>query len=161
MKTTIFFWLFFLPFTLKANDALDQLFQKRDQLYRELRSQEPSEVFGIQLVSNDEATILRKIIETDNAIIHKLRLEKQIENSTVSSEIEQYKTIMLSQERDIQALKSRLTRINYDVNTASFEIRKFQHATWIFFLGTLIFCGLYLKDKISIPKSKLSFLSST
>lgn len=161
MKTTIFFWLLFLPFTLKANDALDQLFQKRDQLYRELRSQDPSEVFGIQLVSNGEAAVLRKIIETDNAIIHKLRLENQIETSSISSEIEQYKTIMLSQERDIQALKSRLTRTNYDINTASFEIRKFKHATWIFFLGTLFFCGLYIKDKISICPLKLPFLSST
>lgn len=161
MKTIIFYWLLFLPFTLKANDALDQLFQKRDQLYRELRTQESSEVFGIQLVSNDEAAVLRKIIETDNAIIHKLSLENQIETSSVSSEIEQYKKIMLSQEQDIQALKSRLNRTNYDINTASFEIRKFQHATWIFFLGTLIFCGLYIKDKISIPKLKLPFLSST
>ena len=160
MKTTIFFWLLFLPFSLKANDALDQLFQKRDLLYQDLRSQESSEVFGIRFVSQDESAVLRQIIETDNAIIHKLRLENQIENSSVSAEIEQYKTIMLSQERDIQALKSRLTRTNYDINTASFEIRKFQHATWIFFMGTMIFCGLYLKDKISIPKIKLPSYSN-
>ncbi|MDX5340562.1 MAG: hypothetical protein LPK25_16165 [Cyclobacteriaceae bacterium] len=160
MKTTIFFWLLFLPFSLKANDALDQLFQKRDLLYQDLRRQESSEVFGIRFVSQDESAVLRQIIETDNAIIHKLRLENQIENSSVSAEIEQYKTIMLSQERDIQALKSRLTRTNYDINTASFEIRKFQHATWIFFMGTMIFCGLYLKDKISIPKIKLPSYSN-
>lgn len=155
MKTTIFFWLLFLPFTLKANDALNQLFQKRDQLYRELRSQEPSEVFGVQLVSYNEASILRRIIETDNAIIHKLTLEKQIENSSVNSELEKYKSIVQSQERDIQILKSKISQNNYDVNSASFEIQKFQHATWIFFLGTMFFFGLYLKDKVSFPKLRL------
>ena len=156
MKTTIFFWMLLLPFTLQASDALDHLFSQRDRLYRQLNSQQVTESYEIEPVgSTTNDHLLRRIMETDNAIIHKLTLERSIEGSKVSSEAEKYKSIVFSQEKDIQTLRSTLAQKNLEINTSSFEARKFKHGTWIFFLGTLLFCGLYLKDKISFKGDKI------
>ena len=155
MKTMIFFWMVLLPFTLQANDALDQLFSKRDQLYRQLKTQNESETFGVELASYSDPTLQRQIMEIDNAIIHKMKLQQDINGSKISSEAEKYKSIVFSQEKDIQTLKSALAQKNLEINTSTFEIRKFQHGTWIFFLGTLLFCALYLKDKVSLKRGKL------
>lgn len=154
MKTTIFFWMLLLPFTLQANDALDQLFSKRDQLYRQLNQQTDSEAFGVELANYTDPTLQRQIMEIDNAIIQKLTLEQNISGSKISSEAEKYKSIVFSQEKDIQTLKSALAQKNHEFNTSTFEIRKFQHGTWIFFLGTILFCALYLKDKVTFKRGK-------
>lgn len=157
MKPALFFWMFFLPLSIQASDALDNLFEKRNQLFYELNNQSDSEIFGIQMSHQVESQILRKITEIDNAIIQKLQLEKNIENSKETTEAEKYKSIAFSQEKDIQSLKSALSRKTLEYNQAGFEIRKFRHGTWIFFAGMLLFCSLYLKDKINfrIWKRKL------
>lgn len=150
MKSAIFFWMLFLPLTINASNALDQLFEKRSQLYYELKNNSEAEVFGISLSTNEDARLLRKIMEIDNAIIQKLQLEQNIEDSKEFTTAEKYKAIAFSQEKDIQSLKSALSRKTQEFNQAGFEIRKFRHGTWIFFLGTMLFCGLYLKDKIKL-----------
>ncbi|SHO61440.1 hypothetical protein [Algoriphagus zhangzhouensis] len=150
MKSTLFFWMLFLPLTINASTALDQLFEKRGQLYFELKNQANTESFGIQFTSNGDASLMRKIMEIDNAIIQKLQLEQSIVDAEELTDAEKYKTIAFSQEKDIQHLKSALERKTQEYNQSGFEIRKFRHGTWIFFFGMLFFCSLYLKDKINL-----------
>jgi|GEM_PF-2556085 len=159
MKSALFFWMLFLPLTINASNALDQLFEKRSQLYYELKNNSQAEVFGISLSSNEDARLLRKIMEIDNAIIQKLQLEQNIEDSKEFTTAEKYKAIAFSQEKDIQSLKSALARKSQEFNQAGLEIRKFRHGSWIFFLGMLLFCSLYLKDKIKFNFLKGKILS--
>ncbi len=149
-----------LPLSIKASEALDQLLEKRQRLHHELKNQAPQELFGIQLVNQaSEIAILHQIMDIDHAIIQKLKLRNSMEDSQVYSDAKKYKQIVLSQEKDIQALKAALSRKNQEYNQAGFDIRKYQHGTWIFFLGMLLFCGLYLKDKLHFKIRKGGVLS--
>ena len=118
MKTILFFWLLMLPIKMFAQAPVDNLLKERQRLFYQLRQESNSQptVFGVSLKSapSEEYQLAMRIIEKDNAIINKLQLQDRIEQSSVISQNEQYKTITLSQEQDIQKLKNALEEIRQE-----------------------------------------------
>ena len=163
MKTILFFWLLMLPIKMFAQAPVDNLLEERQRLFYQLRQESNSQptVFGISMKSSPSAEyqLAMRIIEKDNAIIKKLQLQDKIEQSSVISENEQYKSITLSQEQDIQKLKNALAQKGYEAQASLLEKRKFELATLIFFIGMITFGWLFVKDKLSFERPKiLSFI---
>ncbi|MBN3580911.1 hypothetical protein JYB64_00830 [Algoriphagus aestuarii] len=162
MKTIIFLWAFLLPFQIYAQAPVENLLQERASLLSQLRQSHRS---TFALVSDEMEPnssfadqVALKIIEKDNAIIQKLQLNDRIDHSSILSENEQYKTITLSQEQDIQKLKNALAQKGYEVHASQLEKRKFELATLIFFIGMIIFGWLFVKDKMAFDMPKLTSL---
>ncbi len=162
MKTILFFWVFLLPFQIHAQAPVDNLLKERASLLSQLRKSHRS-TFALvseEIESNSSYAnqVAMRIIEKDNAIIQKLQLNDRIDHSSIVSENEQYKTITLSQEQDIQKLKNALAQKGYEVNASQLEKRKFELATLIFFIGMITFGWLFVKDKLAIEMPKITSL---
>ncbi|SIN96107.1 hypothetical protein SAMN05444394_2537 [Algoriphagus halophilus] len=156
MKSILFFWVFLLPFQIIAQVPVENLLKERQYLLYQLQETKRNTASMMELAlesrPSSEGRLAMQIIEKDNAIIQKLQLSDRIDHSSILSENEQYKTITLSQEQDIQKLKNALTQKGYEVNASRLGKRKFELATLIFFIGTITFGWLFVRDKISFDK---------
>lgn len=162
MKTILFFWVFLLPLQIYAQAPVDNLLQERASLLSQLKKSHRSSfaLVSEEMESNSSYAnqVAMRIIEKDNAIIQKLQLNDRIDHSSIVSENEQYKTITLSQEQDIQKLKNALAQKGYEVNASQLEKRKFELATLIFFIGMITFGWLFVKDKLALEMPKITSL---
>ncbi|MBB6327128.1 hypothetical protein FHS59_002756 [Algoriphagus iocasae] len=162
MKTILFFWVFLLPLQIYAQAPIDNLLQERASLLSQLKKSYRSSfaLVSDEMESNSSYAnqVAMRIIEKDNAIIQKLQLNDRIDHSSIVSENEQYKTITLSQEQDIQKLKNALAQKGYEVNASQLEKRKFELATLIFFIGMITFGWLFVKDKLALEMPKITSL---
>lgn len=164
MKTILFLWVFLLPIKMFAKVDVENLIEERQSLvYQLLENNRKTSSYLSESwdhSSYGENQIAMRIIEKDNAIIQKLQLKDQINYSSLISENEQYKTITLSQEQDIQKLKIALSKKGYEINASKLEKRNFELASLIFFLSTVIFGWLFAKDKVAFELPKLFTFSS-
>tara|TARA_R110002020_G_scaffold184823_4_gene382087 strand:+ start:1200 stop:1619 length:420 start_codon:yes stop_codon:yes gene_type:complete len=128
MKIAIFTWLFLLPIQIYA--AGDKSRLPENMLPKAPLSDESlgeMNVSNLELISSSE----------------------QGEAST------NFQAIAVSQEKDIQRLKSQLSRKNHEINSQELNQWKFQSATLIFFVGMLLFAFLYIRSKLTSAQPEL------
>ena len=97
MKSLFLFFFFFYSSMVFAQAKLEMMVQERDQLHAQWKSSEnkKSGIFGSRtkkdMIESNEW--LERIIVKDNLIMDELRLSGAIENTTISQEKEDYKSI--------------------------------------------------------------------
>lgn len=134
--------LFFLQQTPQFDGAkLERMVQERDQLHAQWRSSESkkSGIFGNRtkkdMVETNEW--LERIVAKDNQIMDELRMIGSIETTVISQEKEDYKSITLRLEQDVQALKRAVADRDRQIEDQLSERRTFEWSTLIFFLSTI------------------------
>lgn len=122
---------------------LERMVQERDKLHAQWRSSESkkSGIFGNRtkkdMVETNEW--LERIVSKDNQIMDELRMIGSIETTVISQEKDDYKSITLKLEQDVQALKRAVAERDKEIASKLSERRIFEWMTLIFFLST---CGL-------------------
>jgi hypothetical protein len=148
--------LFFLHQAPQFDGAkLERMVQERDQLHAQWRSSESkkSGIFGNRtkkdMVETNEW--LERIVSKDNQIMDELRMIGSIETTVISQEKEDYKSITLKLEQDVQALKRAVAERDKQIEEKLGERRIFEWTTLIFFLSTA-FLGwwVYRSKKASV-----------
>jgi hypothetical protein len=120
---------------------LEKLVQERDKLHSEWKISESKKtgIFGNRtkkdMIETNEW--LERIIAKDNQIMDELRMIGAIETTTISQEKEDYKSITLKLEQDVQALKRAVAERDKEIEQKITERRTFEWTTVIFFLTTL------------------------
>lgn len=117
---------------------LEKLVQERDKLHAEWKVSESKKtgIFGNRtkkdmIETNDW---LERIIAKDNQIMDELRMIGAIETTTISQEKEDYKSITLKLEQDVQALKRAVAERDKEIEAKLSERKTFEWATLILFL---------------------------
>lgn len=139
MLTFIFaFWLSLFQTDSTESAKLQRLIQERDQLHSQWKASESKKtgIFGNRtkkdmIETNDW---LERIILKDNQIMDELRMQGSIEKVTISQEKEDYKSITMKLERDVQILKRALSEKEAEVEKKLSERRTFEWSTLILFL---------------------------
>jgi len=80
---------------------------------------------------------LERIISKDNQIVEELKLSGKIETAVIGQEKDDYKTITLSLEQDVQALKRALGERDRTIEEMLSNRRTFEWTTLIFFVTSL------------------------
>lgn len=120
---------------------LERMVSERDQLHAQWRSSESkkSGIFGNRtkkdMVETNEW--LERIVTKDNQIMDELRMIGSIETTVISQEKDDYKSITLKLEQDVQALKRAVAERDKQIEEKLSERRTFEWTTLIFFLTTL------------------------
>lgn len=120
---------------------LERMVQERDQLHAQWQTSEgkKSGIFGNRtkkdMIETNEW--LERIISKDNQIMDELRMIGSIETTVISQEKEDYKSITLKLEQDVQALKRAVAERDKQIEEKLTEQRTFEWTTLIFFLSTL------------------------
>ncbi|WP_111671667.1 Clp protease ClpB [Algoriphagus litoralis] len=134
---------------------LERMVQERDQLHAQWRSSESkkSGIFGNRtkkdMIETNEW--LERIVSKDNQIMDELRMIGSIETTVISQEKDDYKSITLKLEQDVQALKRAVAERDKQIEEKLGERRIFEWTTLIFFLSTA-FLGwwVYRSKKASV-----------
>lgn len=139
------FFIFSLFLNLQAPSMegakLEKLVQERDKLHAEWKASESkkSGIFGNRtkkdMIETNEW--LERIVAKDNQIMDELRMIGAIETTTISQEKDDYKSITLKLEQDVQALKRALAEKDKEIEAMLGERRTFEWASLIFFLLTV------------------------
>lgn len=130
---------------------LEKLVLERDQLHAEWKRSESKKtgIFGNRtkkdMIETNEW--MERIISKDNQIMDELRMIGKIETTVISQEKEDYKSITLKLEQDVQALKRAVAEREKEIEEKVSERRMFEWATLIFFLSTLGLGGWIFKYK--------------
>lgn len=120
---------------------LERMVQERDQLHAEWKASESkkSGIFGNRtkkdMIETNEW--LERILAKDNQIMDELRMIGSIETTTISQEKEDYKSITLTLEQDVQALKRALAERDKEIENKLTERRAIEWSLVVFFLSTL------------------------
>ncbi|GAB2491990.1 Clp protease ClpB [Algoriphagus taiwanensis] len=127
---------------------LEKMVAERESLHRQWKESESkkSGIFGNRtkkdMIETNEW--LERILAKDNQIMDELKMIGAIETTVISQEKEDYKTITMSLEQDVQALKRALSEKDKEIEAALSTRRTFEWTTVIFFLSTLgLGFGLY------------------
>ena len=137
MKSLFLFFFFFYSSMVFAQAKLEMMVQERDQLHAQWKSSEnkKSGIFGSRtkkdMIESNEW--LERIIVKDNLIMDELRLSGAIENTTISQEKEDYKSITLKLEQDVQALKRAVAERDKQIDEKASERRTFEWVSLILF----------------------------
>jgi hypothetical protein len=119
---------------------LERMVSERDQLHAQWRSSESkkSGIFGNRTKKDMIGTNewLERIVTKDNQIMDELRMIGSIETTVISQEKDDYKSITIKLERDVQALKRAVAERDKEIETNLSERRTFEWTTLIFFLST-------------------------
>ncbi len=119
---------------------LERMVQERDQLHAEWRVSEnkKSGIFGNRtkkdMIETNEW--LERIIGKDNQIMDELRMIGSIETTTITQDKDDYKSITLKLEKDVQALKRAVADRDKEIENKLSERRAIEWALVIFFLST-------------------------
>ncbi|MFN3999882.1 Clp protease ClpB [Algoriphagus sp.] len=120
---------------------LERMVQERDKLHAQWRSSESkkSGIFGNRTKKDMIGTNewLERIVSKDNQIMDELRMIGSIETTVISQEKEDYKSITITLERDVQSLKRAVAERDKEIEVKLRERRTFEWTTLIFFLSTL------------------------
>ncbi|GMQ28723.1 Clp protease ClpB [Algoriphagus confluentis] len=151
----IFIFTFLLTLTQSANlesAKLEKLVAERESLHRQWKDSESkkSGIFGNRtkkdMIETNEW--LERILAKDNQIMDELKMIGAIETTVISQEKDDYKTITLSLEQDVQALRRAVAERDRQIEEMLSSRRTFEWTTAIFFLSTLGFgYGLYRSRK--------------
>jgi len=119
---------------------LERMVQERDKLHAQWRSSESkkSGIFGNRTKKDMIGTNewLERIVSKDNQIMDELRMISSIETTVISQEKEDYKSITIKLERDIQVLRRALAERDEQIEEKLSQRRTFEWTTLIFFLST-------------------------
>lgn len=120
---------------------LERMVQERDQLHAEWKASESkkSGIFGNRTKKDMIETNqwLERILSKDNQIMDELRMIGSIETTTISQEKDDYKSITLKLEQDVQALKRAVAERDKEIQNKLTERRAIEWALVVFFLSTL------------------------
>jgi hypothetical protein len=152
MLTFIFaLWLSVFQVDSTASAKLQRLIQERDQLHSQWKASESKKtgIFGNRtkkdmIETNDW---LERILLKDNQIMDELRMQGSIEKVTISQEKEDYKSITMKLERDVQILKRALSEKEAEVEKKISDRRTFEWTTLIFFLSTAFLAWWVYRSK--------------
>ena len=133
MKTAIFTWLLLLPIQIYAAGYNSRLSEGQ-----------------VPRITHQEEAI--SSTEVENLVI--------ASNSEQIGQKANFQAITVSQEKDIQKLKSQLAHKNHEIYTQELNQWKFQSATLIFFVGMMFFAFLYIRGKLSTSKPEVVTLSN-
>ena len=122
MKTAIFTWLFLLPLQIYAANYNSRL----------------SETM-VPKASQSEVNVG----ELDQMNLDLLNNTEQHESNS------NFQAIAVSQENDIQKLKSQLAHKNHEIYSQELDQWKFQSAALLFFAGMMLFAFLYIRGKLT------------
>lgn len=120
---------------------LEKLVLERDQLHAEWKRSESKKtgIFGNRtkkdMIETNEW--LERILAKDNQIMDELKMIGEIETTTISQEKEDYKSITLKLEQDVQALKRALESKDREIEAKLSERRTFEWTTLVFFLTSV------------------------
>ncbi|WP_297337489.1 Clp protease ClpB [Algoriphagus sp.] len=146
--------LFFSPFQEEklGGAKLEKLVNEREILMKQWQSSESkkSGIFGNRTKKDMTETNewLKRILAKDTQIIEELKLSGRIETAVIGQEKDDYKTITLSLEQDVQALKRALNERDKTIEKISSSRRTFEWSTLILFLSTVgLGYGIYRNRK--------------
>ncbi|GAA0878567.1 hypothetical protein GCM10009119_15350 [Algoriphagus jejuensis] len=120
---------------------LERMVQERDQLHEEWKNAESkkSGIFGNRtkkdMIETNEW--LERIISKDNQIMDELRMIGSIETTTITQDKDDYKSITLTLEQDVQALKRAVAERDKQIESNLSDRRTIEWALVVFFLSTL------------------------
>lgn len=139
------FFVFSLFLNLQAptleGAKLEKLVQERDQLHAEWKVSESKKtgIFGNRtkkdMIETNEW--LERILAKDNQIMDELRMIGAIETTTISQEKEDYKSITLKLEQNVQAMQRALAEKDKEIESKLSERRIFEWASLVLFLSTI------------------------
>ncbi|AMQ55817.1 Clp protease ClpB [Algoriphagus sanaruensis] len=139
MLTFIFgLWLSLLQSDSLDSFKLQKLISERDQLHEEWKTSETKKtgIFGNRtkkdMVETNEWLI--RIIQKDNQIMDELRMQGTIDKVTISQEREDYKSITMKLEREVQILKRVILEKDEEISARLSERRIFEWSSLILFL---------------------------
>lgn len=137
MKSIFLFFFFISSSMAFAQAKLEMMVQERDQLHSQWKASESKKtgIFGTRTKKDMIETNqwLERIVVKDNLIMDELRLSGSIENITISQEKEDYKSITLKLEQDVQALKRAVAERDKQIEERSTERRTFEWVSLILF----------------------------
>lgn len=137
MKSIFLFFFFISSSMAFAQAKLEMMVQERDQLHAQWKASESKKtgLFGTRTKKDMIETNqwLERIVVKDNLIMDELRLSGSIENITISQEKEDYKSITLKLEQDVQALKRAVAERDRQIEERSTERRTFEWVSLILF----------------------------
>lgn len=141
MKSLFLFFFFISSSMAFAQAKLEMMVQERDQLHAQWKASENKKtgVFGNRTKKDMVETNqwLERIVIKDNLIIDELRLSGAIENTSISQEKEDYKSITLKLEQDVQALKRAVAERDKQIKEKVGERRTFEWISLILFWVSL------------------------
>lgn len=134
----LFLFFFFISSSMAFSQAkLEMMVQERDQLHAQWKASENKKtgIFGNRTKKDMVETNqwLERIVVKDNLIIDELRLSGAIENTSISQEKEDYKSITLKLEQDVQALKRAVADRDKQIEEKVRERRTFEWVSLILF----------------------------
>lgn len=133
MKIAIFTWLFLLPLQIYAasyNSRLSESMIPKAPQSEEITGE--MDLMNLELISS---------------------AEQQEANAN-------FQAIAVSQEKNIQKLKSQLAHKNHEIYSQELNQWKFQSATLIFFVGMLLFAFLYIRSKLTPTQPEMVTLGN-
>ena len=142
MLNLIILLLFTLFQTPQLDGAkLERMVKERDQLHSEWKVSESkkSGIFGNRtkkdMIETNEW--LERILAKDNQIMDELRMAGSIETTTISQEKDDYKSITLKLEQDVQALKRAVAEKDKVIESQQGDRRTIEWSVVVFFLSTV------------------------
>lgn len=143
MKNLLLFLFLLSSSASFAQAKLELMVQERDGLVSQWKASEnkKSGIFGNRTKKDmiESNQWLERIIAKDNLIMDELRLSGAIENTSVSQEKEDYKSITLKLEQDVQALKRAVADREKQIAEKASERRTYE---WICLILFWICLGL-------------------
>ncbi len=135
---SLFLFLFLISSSVALAQAkLELMVQERDALQTQWKASEnkKSGIFGNRTKKDmiESNQWLERILAKDNLIMDELRLSGAIENTSISQEKEDYKSITLKLEQDVQALKRAVAERDQQIKEKSSERRTYEWACLILF----------------------------
>jgi hypothetical protein len=142
MKSLLLFLILLSPLQDdNASAKLERLVEERQSLHSQWQASESkkSGIFGNRTKKDMKETNdwLERIISKDNQIVEELKLSGKIETAVIGQEKDDYKTITLSLEQDVQALKRALGERDRTIEEMLSNRRTFEWTTLIFFVTSL------------------------
>lgn len=137
MKSLFLFFFLIYSSIAFAQAKLEMMVQERDQLHAQWKASESKKtgIFGTRTKKDMVETNqwLERIVVKDNLIMDELRLSGSIENTSISQEKEDYKSITLKLEQDVQALKRAVAEREKQIKEKATERRTFEWVSLLLF----------------------------
>jgi hypothetical protein len=139
MLTIIFtLWMSLWQTPSLESAKLEKLVQERQALHQQWQNSESkkSGIFGNRTKKDMIETNgwLERILAKDNQIIEELKFSGKVETAIIGQEKEDYKTITMSLEKDVQTLKRAVAERERVIENHIQAKRTYEWTTFIFFL---------------------------
>lgn len=151
--------ILFTSISVLAQAKLEKQVEQRDQLLHEWEQSVSKKTgfFGNRTKRDMAETNewLRRIIAQDNLIIDELKFSFSVESSFISQEKEDYKSITLSLEKNVQALQRAVADRDDQLKIYESEQKTYELLLILLLSGCLVFGYWILKQKNSLSGVKI------